>query len=87
MKPLGLQKSQFLNYLVNWEKSGIATAAYTQKNYFFSSFSWSPARPTFKNPKISLLIAEAATRGVLEEKMFIEILQNSQENNCGRVSF
>ena len=25
MKPLGLQKSQFLNSLVNWEKSGSAT--------------------------------------------------------------
>ena len=29
--------------------------------------------------------SEAATRGVLLEKVFLEILQNSQENNC--VSF
>ena len=30
---------------------------------------------------------EAATRGVLIEKVFLEILQNSQENTCARVSF
>ena len=30
---------------------------------------------------------EAATRGVLCEKMFLEISQNSQENTCARVSF
>ena len=47
----------------------------------------SRAIATFKNPKIYLLIAEAATRGVLEKKVFIEILQNSQENTCDRVSF
>ena len=30
---------------------------------------------------------EAATGGVLSEKVFIEISQNSQENTCDRVSF
>ena len=30
---------------------------------------------------------EAATGGVLYKKVFLEILQNSQENTCGRVSF
>ena len=30
---------------------------------------------------------EAATRGVLEKKVFLEISQNSQENTCARVSF
>ena len=30
--------------------------------------------------------AEAATKGVLEEKVFLEILQNSLENTCARVS-
>ena len=30
---------------------------------------------------------EAPTGGVLEEKVFIEILQNSQENTCVKVSF
>ena len=31
--------------------------------------------------------SEAATRGVLQEKVFLEISQNSQENTCARVSF
>ena len=30
---------------------------------------------------------EAATRGVLWKKVFLEILQNLQENTCARVSF
>ena len=32
-------------------------------------------------------MTEAATEGVLWEKMFLKILQNSQENTCARVSF
>ena len=28
---------------------------------------------------------KATTRGVLQEKVFLEILQNSQENTCARV--
>ena len=39
---------------------------------------------------ISFIISfttEAATRGVLWEKMFRKMLQNSQENTCARVSF
>ena len=32
-------------------------------------------------------MSEAATGGVLQEKMFLEISQNSQENTCSRVSF
>ena len=31
-------------------------------------------------------MTEAATRGVLLEKVFLEISQNSQENTCARVS-
>ena len=30
---------------------------------------------------------EAATRGVLYEKVFLEIKLNSQENICARISF
>ena len=30
---------------------------------------------------------EAATRGVLYKKVFLKILQNSQENTCARASF
>ena len=42
---------------------------------------------------ISLLIlssninTEAVTRGVVQEKVFLEILQNSQENTCTKASF
>ena len=32
-------------------------------------------------------ILQAATRGVLCKKLFLEISQNSQENTCARVSF
>ena len=32
-------------------------------------------------------VTEAATRGVLKEKVFLEISQNSLENTCARVSF
>ena len=31
--------------------------------------------------------SEAVTGGVLEKKEFLEILQNSKENTCVRVSF
>ena len=31
--------------------------------------------------------SEAATRGALCKKVFLEISQNSQENNCARVCF
>ena len=31
-------------------------------------------------------LTEAAIAGVLQEKVFLEILQNSQENTCARVS-
>ena len=33
------------------------------------------------------ILTEAATRGVLFKKVFLEISQNSQENTCARVSF
>ena len=42
------------------------------------------------NYGISILLRnfpEAATRGVLCKKVFLEISQNSQENTCVRVSF
>ena len=32
-------------------------------------------------------VTEAATRGVLWKKVFLEILQNSQQNNFARFSF
>ena len=37
--------------------------------------------------KPALPILEAATKGVLCKKLFLEISQNSQENTCARVSF
>ena len=32
-------------------------------------------------------VLEAATRGVLQKKVFLEISQNLQENTCAKVSF
>ena len=40
-----------------------------------------------KNKKLHRHKTEWATGGVLEEKVFLEIWQNLQENNCARVSF
>ena len=34
-----------------------------------------------------LLESEAATLGILSKKLFLKILQISQENTCARVSF
>ena len=39
---------------------------------------------------ISFIISfttEAATRGVLQKKLLLKMLQNSQENTCARVNF
>ena len=48
-----------------------------------------------KNENVSILqedcqafgLTEAATECVLQEKVFLEISQHSQENTCARVSF
>ena len=40
-----------------------------------------------KKKKLHLFFSEAATRGVLQKKAFLEISQNSQENTFARVSF
>ena len=45
----------------------------------FSSFYWKAG--------INSLVSEAATRGVLWKKVFLEYSQNSQENPCPRVIF
>ena len=37
--------------------------------------------------KAIFVLIEAATEGVLQEKIFLEISQNSQENTCARFSF
>ena len=44
-------------------------------------------RQKFKNFLAVIWISEAATGGVLCEKVFYEILENSQEDTCARVSF
>ena len=36
---------------------------------------------------VIFLLTEAAPRGVLKKKVFLEISQNLQENTCARVSF
>ena len=52
---------------------------------------WSIRNQKFQNFKdvgsFIMLLTEAATEGVLWKKMFLEILQNSQENTCARASF
>ena len=40
----------------------------------------------YETDGIVIYYTEAATRGVPLKKMFLEISQNSQENNCARVS-
>ena len=37
--------------------------------------------------EVTIWRLEAATRGVPQKKVFLEISQNSQENTCVRVSF
>ena len=40
-----------------------------------------------EHQQVFLLIAEAATRGILYKNVFLKVLQNSQENICARISF
>ena len=40
-----------------------------------------------KERKWEYLLIKAATRGVVCEKVFLEIKKKSQENTCSRVSF
>ena len=35
----------------------------------------------------TFIVAEVATECVLQKKVFLKISQNSQENNCARISF
>ena len=63
MKSMGLQKPQFLNSLVNWEKFGKYDLGLYSKSSIFYPFHElekmrSLARATFKNLKISLLIGK-----------------------------
>ena len=56
MKSMRLQKSQFLNFSVNWKKFGSATQAYIEKIQFSIFFmNWekmrNSAKATFKIPK------------------------------------
>ena len=51
---------------------------FVEKNHQPNSSSFNEA---------TLGIKEAATRGVLWKKVFLEVSQNSQANNCARVSF
>ena len=63
-------------------------------SYFYISWRKSNlARVNLKSNKhshcfpIEVPISEAATGGVLKDKVFLKFLQNSQENTCARVSF
>ena len=50
MKARGLQKSQFSNSLVNWEKFGSAAKAFQKSQFSISIINWEKLRPTFQNP-------------------------------------
>ena len=44
-------------------------------------------RPLHHVSAVLLEVTEAATGGVLQKNVFLEISQNSQENTCAKVSF
>ena len=53
----------------------------------YISFEVSFSAVKILDPLIKWWSSEAATKDVLWKKVFLEILQNSQENICARVSF
>ena len=60
--------------------------------FFWSSFLFeffvALSKINESNGEIATILPEAATRsGVLGKKVFLELLLNSQENTCARVSF
>ena len=55
--------------------------------YMFFMKNFTKTQGLFFHTLIILTSTEAATGGVLYEKVFLEISQNSQENTCARVSF
>ena len=51
VKARGLQKSQFLNSLVNWEKFGSVALAFQKSQLSICFMNWEKlGRPTFQNP-------------------------------------
>ena len=72
-----LKKSLIENFLV---LAVIITQVFVLQNFRITKLGW---EETYSK----MWCTEAATRGVLWEKVFLEILQNSQENAWARVSF
>ena len=69
-----------------WQAADIFLRGLNLANKYYQWMSrvrWSSAKRNKRYNKCS----EAATRGVLWKKVFLEISQNSQQNTCGRVSF
>ena len=64
--------------LLHFCKTGAETTSNASFQFHWGKFSWI---------KILIKFLEPTTRGVLQKRMFLEILQNSQENTCARVSF
>ena len=54
---------------------------------FFKQHQICSLRKCYRDTRIMFPRSEAATRGVLCEKVFLEISQNPQEKTCARVSF
>ena len=71
----------FTLFSQTWEEEALSNLFGCKENIFVPDFD------LFSVTNSIVLRPEAATRGVLCKKVFLEILQNSQENTCARVSF
>ena len=60
---------------------------FLDKKYLSEVFQTLLAVPRFSKVAVKELKAEAVVRKCSVKKGFLEILQNSQENTCARVSF
>ena len=77
------------NYSKQWTKKKKARNSFImwQNIWVFSWILFVTSASNFSSISFILPLAEAATGGVLWEKVLLEILQNSQEKICTRVYF
>ena len=95
MKSIGLQNSQFRDFLLNWKIFGSATQAYIKKKQqifiFFKDWEKlrSSTRAIFKNPELSLSnkkILEVQPKSDTQKTPILNLWMN-WENFCCNVSF